>query len=97
MTGPEVPIDAAAGAPFEVRLASASGGGYLWELRETPAGLRLLDATLQASPGGAPGDAAAQIFRLQADRPGRLVLRFALKRRWEAVPIEERALTVDVR
>ena len=90
-------LNAAVGAPFEVVLGSAPGTGYMWEPLALPDGVRLLTTGFSEKPGAAIGDAGTQVFALQAQQPGRLRLRFVLKRRWEAAPIETRTVEVEVR
>ena len=90
-------LTAAVGVPFEVVLDAASGPGCMWEPLALPDGVRLLTTGFSEKPDAAIGDAGTQVFALQAQRPGRLRLRFVLKRRWEAAPIETRAVEVEVR
>jgi predicted secreted protein len=87
-------VEVVAGAPFDVRLASAPTTGYGWEIAHLPPGVELLGSDFDISPDAAVGDGGVQVFRLVANHSGRFELRFVLKRRWEQEPIDIRVVEV---
>jgi predicted secreted protein len=87
-------VDVKAGAPFDVRLASAPTTGYGWEIAHLPPAVDLLGSDFDISADAAVGDGGVQVFRLVASQPGRYELRFVLKRRWEQEPMEIRVVEV---
>jgi predicted secreted protein len=89
-------LTVAAHAPFDVALASAPSTGYMWEPLALPDGVTLLTTRFSQKAEAAIGDGGSQVFALQAQQPGRLQLRFVLKRRWEQTPVETRLIEVDV-
>jgi predicted secreted protein len=88
-------VDVEAGAPFEVKLASAPTTGYGWEIAHLPPGIDLLGSDFAIAADAAVGDGGVQVFRLVAGHPGHFELRFLLKRRWEQEPIDIRVVEVD--
>jgi predicted secreted protein len=77
-------IEATVGKPFTVSLESAAGGGYRW-LAEVPQLLK--SAEVRRTPGGPGiGAAATETFEFTPLASGTAVLRFKLKRSWEASP-----------
>lgn len=89
--------DVQVGAVFEVRLGSSAATGYRWELGAAPDGIELLGHDDTRAAGAQIGDAGTQVFHLRAGGAGRFVLRFVLKRRWEAEPIETHEVEVRAR
>ena len=86
-----------AGEPFEVELGAAPTTGYMWQLVTPPASVQLLGSDFKQPPAAAIGDGGTQVFRLQAEHPGRFDLRFELKRQWETTPIQTSVIEVDAR
>ena len=90
-------LTVAVGAPFDVELGSAPTTGYMWQLESVPAGVQLLGTDFSQPPNAAIGDGGTQVFHLKTEHAGRFELRFELKRRWEATPIQTRQIDVESR
>jgi hypothetical protein len=88
-------LEVEVGVPFDVRLGAVPGSGYGWEIAHLPPGVELLGAG--PVDDGISAERDDQVFRLVAGAPGRLELRFLLKRRWEQEPIEIRVVEVEAR
>jgi predicted secreted protein len=93
----ESEIDASVGRPFGVVLADLPGSGYLWSCQAVPNGVRLIGAEYVAGVPREVGSARDKEFRFVAERPGQFTVILGLKRRWEAEPIEERAIRIRAR
>jgi len=85
------------GEAFDIELGSAPGTGYVWHLAALPAGVVLAGSDFAQAAEAAVGDPGVQRFRLRAESTGQFELRFELKRRWEALVLEERIVLVDSR
>jgi predicted secreted protein len=85
-----------AGQPFELKLGSAPSTGYLWEPLPAPAGLRVTELAMKQAADPSPGDGGQQVFQVLAEQPGRYVLEFQYKRRWEREPIETRRIEIEL-
>ena len=93
---PPLHLGASAGQALSIVLDATAGAGLRWQAPPPPAG-----CTLQADgqqPGGA-GDGAAvqQRFVFAAERAGKQVLRFELRRDWETAAHAVQLVQVDVR
>jgi predicted secreted protein len=85
------------GSEFTIGLRAVPTAGYSWRLDATPDAIKPLgtDTQSQAAPGQA-GGMATQVFHFQAIERGQFVLRFALKRPWEAQPTEIHTVNLTV-
>jgi predicted secreted protein len=83
--------------PFTVELAANPTTGFAWEAAELPDGVQLLDSRFTPPATARPGAGGTQSFELQAARPGRLSLRFALRRSWETEAAQHETVEVEVR
>jgi predicted secreted protein len=61
-----------------------------------PDGVTLLTKRFAQRAPSSVGEGGAQVFEMQAQRPGRMQVRFALKRRWEPTPVEIHTVDIDV-
>ncbi len=84
-----------AGRAFDLKLGGAPSTGYLWALRHTPAGLRVSELNLEQAADASLGDGGQQVFQVLAEQPGRYVLEFEYKRRWEAEPLDSRHIEIE--
>ena len=83
--------------PFKIELAATPTTGFAWEPAELPDGVRLIGSRFTPPATAMPGAGGTQVFELQAARPGRVQLRFALKRSWETGAAQHETVEVDVR
>jgi predicted secreted protein len=85
------------GVPFDIALGCAPGTGHVWHLTSLPAGVQLLGSDFSQAKDAAVGDPATQVLHLLTQRSGRFELRFELKRRWEAAPVQMKTVEIDSR
>ena len=84
-----------AGERFTIALSANPTTGYVWTRADEGDGLPLVEERMRGSLEAA-GAAGVQEFSFDATVPGMHVIRFVLKRAWEAEPLEERSVTVTV-
>jgi inhibitor of cysteine peptidase len=87
---------ASVGDTVVVRLPENATTGYLWSMVELGEGLDLDEEHSEPSSDAAPGAGGEHLFIFRAVAPGQWQVRLRLARAWEANPLEERHLTVQV-
>jgi predicted secreted protein len=92
------PVQANVGDTFDVRLEGVPTSGYTWELDAVglPDLVEFVAAELVAPQGQIAGGPAVQVFRFRAARPGKALLRFRYRRRWETQPLRETQVEVAI-
>jgi len=83
------------GEPFKVELPANPTAGYAW--RADFAGTRLELVEREVRPAGTtPGAAGVERFVFLPRARGECPIRFTYGRAWEAAPVEERVILVEV-
>lgn len=90
-------LEVAPGDEVLLRLEQQSGGGYLWSLADVPDFLSELPAEVEPVERALPGRARTAALALRATGPGSGDVVITLRRPWEAEPVEQRRIHVEVR
>ena len=92
---PTLELRGVAGKPVHLELEAVPGAGVMWIAPAPPANCQLAEGERRAMDGGV-GGAVKQHFEFTAARPGRYVLEFAYKRRWETEVRAAQPVRIDV-
>jgi predicted secreted protein len=91
-------LDLAVGETTEIRLPSHVSGGYRWAHEvSSPVVSAEVDDTPRARPDGSGTWDPGYVVLVHGVAPGSARIDFALRRSWEAEPIERRTVFVRVR
>ena len=87
------------GETFEIELAAASGGGYLWQAENLPDHVTLVGSRykLHDYKKHHIGSHATQVFTLKAARPGDILLTMVHQRPWNKEAIDSCTFNLQIK